>query len=103
MTKTPLLIILHTIIVTDLAIENFSHELYTSRPCYKSTSSRIPYKYYPRSRVIISSSYNNCFSDGINHHINLLLKHVLSVIEVNHTQIQKATLTINTNLLLISL
>ena len=38
--------------------------------------------------------------DAINQNMGLLLNHVLIVIEVNHTQIQKTTLRISTNPLL---
>ena len=61
---------------------------------YNTSTTSGPYKYYPR----LHTSY---LSDDINHDIALLLNHVLVVIEIDHTRILKATLTINTNALLI--
>ena len=70
--KNPTLkIILHTMIVIDLGMTNLitnillNHFIPFSRPYYKSTFSRSPSKYYPRSGKR-SSSYNNASSKRYN-------------------------------------
>ena len=95
MTNTPPIIILHTMIVTDLAmisiIENVLHEHFILSGCYHSPSSRSPYNYCHRSREC-SSSYNNSSFRRYTSPYRSPSKPRLIVIEVDHTQIQNTPL-----------
>ena len=96
--NTLLVLILHTMIVTDLAMT----EIISLNIKISSTFCRCPYKYYLRS-AIAPLATTIPLLDNINHHIVLLLSHAMVAIAIDHTLILKATLTILINPLLVLL